>query len=66
MPDARKMVPLPMLESAFGEAHAAEMLTVAAYMLAEGNVMSYLDDFCERSLVAAEIDVRAFVERGGR
>lgn len=49
---------LAMLESAFGESRASEMLTVAAYMLAEGNVMSYLDDFCERSLVAARIDDR--------
>ena len=49
---------LPMLASAFGGARASEMLTVAAYMLAEGNVMSYLDDFCERALVPTEVDDR--------
>ena len=49
---------LAMLESAFGGPRASEMLTVAAYMLAEGNVMSCLGDFCGRSLVAARIDDR--------
>jgi len=48
----------PMLESALGEARASSLLTVAAYMLAEGNVMNYLDDFCERALVPANVDDR--------
>ena len=47
-----------MLDDAFGARRASLLLTVVAYMLCEGNTMSYLDDFCERSLVDAALDDR--------
>jgi transposase len=39
-----------MLAEAFGKNKADTLQTIASYLLVEGNVMSYLDDFCERSL----------------
>jgi transposase len=39
-----------MLLEALGASKAFAATVIASYMLAEGNVMSYLDDFCERSL----------------
>jgi transposase len=48
-----------MLEEVFGAGRANAMSTVAAYMLKEGNVMSYLDDFCERSLCKVSVSDKA-------
>jgi transposase len=44
-----------ILVTSLGNEEAESAATVAAYMLAEGNVMSYLDDFCERSLLKNHI-----------
>jgi transposase len=44
-----------MLNDVFGADRSGALTTVAAYMLLEGNVMSYIEDFCERSLCGRHI-----------
>jgi transposase len=39
-----------VLTDSLGASKAAQVKLAASYMLAEGNVMSYLDDFCERTM----------------
>lgn len=45
-----------MLKDSLGQKQTSQLLVVASYMLCEGNVMNYLDDFCERSLVDTSFD----------
>jgi transposase len=47
-----------VLVDALGSSRAARATTVASYMLAEGNVMSYLDEFCERTALTGAMTDR--------
>ena len=46
------------LEGALGGARAGRVEAVASYMLAEGNVLTYLGDFCSASTAPAALDDR--------
>lgn len=49
-----------ILTSILGEARCQMILTIVAYMLTEGNVMRYIDDFCDNNLFSggfSDVDV---------
>jgi transposase len=48
-----------MLRDSLGEERSTLVHGVVSYMLSEGNIMAYLDDWCERSLCGCALDDRA-------
>ena len=42
-----------MLTNALGASRADQLATVATYMIARGNIMDHLDDFCDEQLLAS-------------